>query len=339
MISAQSKNPFVKEVLLALLILGNCMILPLHLLVNDELNSINISRYTYVHGYLSNQEFVWNLLSHIQVLIYAVVFLFFSQGRYRHALHGLVYWTSYRLLICLTPMAILDSIRPILQLSALMSVLALATVLANIEKRKIYRFQFSSSKHDLILAHILLSLPLLHRISYDLPLNTEEINVLGFTITNMGFLNVDMLFTYLFYKSFLVIPLFILFLKTKRWWKYALLIPIILTVFQIKTAFNPNLEDVDAYEFFEAAPFLFLVLVLLLFLSNSAYYQSKIKELYQRTYHHLEMVLRNRFKRREIFLSETRDRFQRLKNSKNSQEEELYQLKKSLEQELQKHGS
>lgn len=339
MISEHPKNSFVKEVLLALLILGNCLILPLHLLVGDELNAIKILGYTYVHGYLSNQAFVWILICHFQILTYSLIFLIHSERRYRHSLFLVIYWITYNTLISFTPQSILEEARVVLLFSALAVTMMLTTALAKKEKRSLWKFKFSKHKFDFSIALVIISMPILERISYTIPLGKSELNIWGYTLTGMGFSDVDSLIAYLFLKLFILIPLLFFFLETKRWWRYTLLFPILLAVFQIKTAFNPNLEHLDVYEFLEAAPFLFLVLVLLLFLSNTAYYQSKMKELYRKTYDHVEEAIQKKFKGREYFLSQTKAKWRKMKNAEDINENELHQLKQRLEQELQKHGS
>ncbi|MEM8509703.1 MAG: hypothetical protein AAF717_17860 [Bacteroidota bacterium] len=157
-----------------------------------------------------------------------------------------------------------------------------------------------------------------------------------YTLSSIGFPDIGTLFSYLFLKVFIVIPLLFFFFETKKWWKYALLIPIVLTIFQIKTALDPNLVHLDSNEMFEAAPFLVLVLLVLLLLSNTAYYQSKMKQLYQGTYDRLELVIQKRFRQRELFLTKSKDKWEALQKKQDLEEEELLQLKQHLEQELQK---
>ena len=136
-----------------------------------------------------------------------------------------------------------------------------------------------------------------------------------------------------------MVPAILLLFEVRKWWRYALLVPILLTVFQIRTALNPNNEFLDTFEILEAAPFLFLVLVLLLFLSNAAYYQSKMKELHRKTYDHIEVAIQKKLKGREYYLYQTKAKWQKMKNADDVNENELHQLKQRLEQELQKHGS
>ncbi|MEM8509704.1 MAG: hypothetical protein AAF717_17865 [Bacteroidota bacterium] len=240
--------------------------------------------------------------------------------------------------VCITPPSILEEVRAVLFCTALTLTMLLVVIVAKKEKRKLWTFKFSKYKFDFSIALVLVSLPILDKISYFIPLGTLELNIWGYTLTARGFPDVYSLIACLFLKLFILIPLLLFFFETKRWWRYTLLPPILLAVFQIKTALNPNLEDVDAYEFLEASPFLFLILVLLLFLSNAAYYQSKMKQLYQGTYDRLELAIQKRFRQREVFLTKSKDKWEAMKNEQELNDAELLQLKQHLEQELQKQS-
>ena len=341
MIVVNRKNSFQKEVLLALLILGNCFILPLHLLASLELTSLEILGYEFVHNHPSNQSFFWTMLTNFQILNYTLIFFYLCARRYKYALLALAYWMFYGILWDTLPWADEKS-KAIIQVTSMFLIFGIATLLEllRFRKRESYFNSLKRNMHrsDTIITLILLILPFLSRairFSEDL----QELNFLGFTITTFGFSNIHSLLGYLLDKLFLLLPVLMLFFSSKKWWRYALLFPILLAVFQIKNALDPNLEDVDAYEFLEAAPFLFAVLVLLLFLSNTAYYQSKMKELYWKTYNNLEEAIQGKLKGREHFLSQTKARWQKMKKSNDLNEDELYQLKQRLEKELHRQGN
>ncbi len=335
MVAKNRKSPFVKEVLLALLILGNCLLPQLHLWVSDELTRITVFGYDYSHGYSSNQEFIWRLLCYVQILIYILISFYCTARRYKYALLALIYWVVYNTLVCLTPIAILEEIRSVLLWSAVFITLFLVNVKLVMAGEKSFTFKLPKDKLDVSIVVVLLLLPLLHRLSYNLPQGIREITILGHTVSSFGFQDLDAFFTYLFLKIYILVPLLFFFLATKRWWKYALLVPILLVVFQLKTAFNPHSEYLDTYEVVHALPLLISVLILLLFLSKAAYYQSKMVRLYQTTYDTLEVLVHKRFQNREEFLKTIKEKWQQLKTTP-SDEQELLDLKQHLEQELRK---
>ncbi len=332
---------FVKEFLLAAFILLNSLLPQLHLVVKADLSTLHFLGIKVIHSFPDNQFFVWTQLCYVQSLLMVGVFFHSITRRYKYVLLFLIYWFLYSILFFLFEKVTNESDMMLIKNSCLFVVFMpylvhlwckgfLITPCKSITKQE-------HSKTDVIVFFLLLCLPFLDKLNENYTPRVSELLIFNYSFDSGGWQFIHTLFWFIIIKLNFLVPSMVLFFTVKKWWRYALLFPILLTIYQLKNGVDPNLEYVDKYEIFEAFPMLLGVLILLLFLSRSAYYQSKMKELYQRTYHHLERVLRNRFKRREIFLSETRDRFQRLKNSKNSKEEELYQLKQRLEQELQKH--
>ena len=340
MIATSPKTSFIKEVLLALLILGNCFIPSLHLLASDELTTITLFNYEYNHGYVTNQTFIWSVLCQLQVLVYTVLFFLLSRRRFRWALLFLIYWIIYEFLWeTLYPWTTKEHIAIVQYISILLT--AIFAVLATYFNFRTMGNPDSQPKEqicssDLVVTILLIALPILGKLADEISYDLQELQVFGLTISNHGFPYVAAFIWYILKKTYLLLPLLLFFLTTKKWWAYALLVPILLAVFQIKAAFNSNSEHIDTYEIFEAAPLLLLVLALLLFLSNTAYYQSKMKELYMKTYDHIEEAIQRKFKGREYFLSQTKAKWQKMKKSDEINENELHQLKKHLEQELRK---
>ncbi|MEM1336463.1 MAG: hypothetical protein AAGF96_01875 [Bacteroidota bacterium] len=183
---------------------------------------------------------------------------------------------------------------------------------------------------------LLIGIPFFGKFAGGLPYNLKELSIFGHIVSDHGFPNVGGFIWFLLLKVNVLMVVLLLYFNVAIWWRYALLFPILLSSFQIRTALNPDLEHVDAYEIVEAAPFLVLVLLILLLLSNTAYYQSKMKQLYQRTYDHLELVIQKRFGQRELFLTKTKGKWEVMQKKQDLEEEELLQLKQHLEQELQK---
>ncbi|MEM8509705.1 MAG: hypothetical protein AAF717_17870 [Bacteroidota bacterium] len=132
-----------------------------------------------------------------------------------------------------------------------------------------------------------------------------------------------------------MVPLLVFFLSTKKWWKYALLLPILITTYQLKNALNPDNYILDEQEVLQAAPFMLAVVLLLLLLSKAAYYQSKVARIYKTAIPDLEQSVKSRFKQRDHYLEKTKKQLNQLKYAKKTNKEELLQLKHQLEQELQ----
>ncbi|MEM1336462.1 MAG: hypothetical protein AAGF96_01870 [Bacteroidota bacterium] len=339
MINFNRSNSFAKEVFVALIILGNFMILPLHLFASPEASVLRILGYEYVHWYPSNQSFFWSMLSKLQILAYTMLLFCLSNRRYKYALLLLAYWMVYEMFWDIVPWEG-NTAKFIIQIVSMFFVLIIAAVqtplgsFTNNAPCKLDRLD--RPKLDIVITFILVLLLVLRRLSLKLPIDLEELNLFGFTISAYGFPNMSNFLGYLSVKILLLVPVVILFKSSKKWWRYTLLAPILLAVLQVKTALNPDLEDIDAYEIVEAAQFLILVLLLLLFLSNTAFYHAKMAQLYQRTYNHLELAIQKRFRQRELFLTKSKDKWEALQKKQDANDAELLQLKQHLEQELQK---
>ncbi|MEM1336465.1 MAG: hypothetical protein AAGF96_01885 [Bacteroidota bacterium] len=158
---------------------------------------------------------------------------------------------------------------------------------------------------------------------------------MNYKISSGGWQLIPSLFGFIIVKLNLLVPCFVFFFTIKKWWRYAFLFPIMLAIYQLKNGIDPKVEYVDVNEFIEAAPLLLLVLVFLLFLSRSAYYQSKIAQIYSTTTHRIEEMARSRFRRQEDYLKTTKKQLNHLKSTKKTNKEELFRLKHQLEQELQ----
>ncbi len=342
MIVENRRSTFSKEILTALLILTTCLMLHLHLLVDEKPSTFYLLGREFHHGYVSNQAYVWYSLYYLQVLVYTTLCFYFCKRRFKYALLALIYWMIYGMIADLYPKSYGTNKLVLQSFGMFITVVFIGGIIItkiNRQKSYDYIFKFNKYKYDVVITVLLVFLPFLERVIYRMPDNLQEIDLSVVSVTSNGFPNLSTFFFYLLLKLFVIAPTSLLFFGIRKWWRYALLVPILMAVFQIKTAFNSDSEDIDTYEIFEAAPLLIIVLALLLFLSNTAYYQAKMQELYRKTYDHVEQAIQIRFGGRECFLSQTKTKWQEMKKSDDLNEDELYQLKQRLEQELQKHGS
>ena len=340
MVAKNQKNTFGKEVLLALIIIGNCLIGLLHLPVDPQFSTLHVLDYEYHHDFINNRAFVWFTICHLQILVYTMLCFYFSKRRFKWALSVLIYWMVYFLIWDIFPWANHDTALMTQSLSILLTIILIGVLVirkTNRQGDKDHIFRLKKFKSDGFIALLLLFLPFLARIVFGLPDDLQELHILGLTVSSSGFPNVSAFLVYLLLKVYLLIPTLLCFFEVKKWWRYALLMPVLLAVFQIRTSLNPNTEDLDTYEVIQALPLLISVGLLLLFLSKTAYYQSKMVQLYQTTYHNLELLVHKRFQNREAFLKTTKEKWQQLKTTQTD-EQELLDLKQRLEQELKKKG-
>ncbi len=336
------KDHFFQNLVFVILILANSLILQFHLLGEETSSNLRFNGKTLSHVYDSDQMFYWILLSYFQLLAFHVIFFFTVKTGIRYfALFG-IFWHTWGLTNELLLLFDLNYYRDTIKLLLMCTVLFLGIlefVRSVLRKKKpIDSDQTGKSLGYYLLITVFMFGPMLmEKISYELSSGKDTYVILGVPIGSRGFPDFSLLVWFTSLKLQLVFPLIVLFLHLKAWWRYALLFPILLTVYQLRSGLNPNLKDIDAYEIFEAAPLLLIVLALLLFLSRSAYYQSKTARLFKRAAKNVEALVQVRFKKQEHFLKNAKARFTQLKSDKDPNEQELRDLKQHLEKELQEY--
>jgi hypothetical protein len=92
-------------------------------------------------------------------------------------------------------------------------------------------------------------------------------------------------------KLCVLLPLCIWFLSATYWWRYAVLSPIILYTYQIWELFQNSSNEVDRYELIKSIPAILILVGVLLFLSKTLKYQSKILDLHQEVKGEIELLL------------------------------------------------
>ncbi|NJB36633.1 hypothetical protein [Croceivirga sp. JEA036] len=167
------------------------------------------------------------------------------------------------------------------------------------------------------------------------PYSTKELN-LGFTIIgSYGFYNLNIFHLVVIIKIYGCIAFLIWFLTEKKWWRYAILSPILLLVNQFYNSISYYHEEdiVDEFELYQSGPLLFILLIALLLLGQAADHQERIKAFLKLQYQHIEHAVEQRFGKRQQRIEEKK---QRLATKKDLSKAELAALKKELEEELKK---
>ena len=329
---------FVKELFLVAFIILNSCLTQLHLLVEEDFELIRLLGMEISHFFPDNQFFLWALLSYIQSLLMISVLFFFVNRRYKYALLFLAYWFMYSIMFYTFAELVSSESMVIIKNSCIVIVLFLFSFYVYKERYNVSDALYGSfSYSDVFIALILVFIPILEKLNESYTPQKAELFFWGYKIESGGWGTISTLFWFILLKLSFLVPLLVFFLTIKKWWRYVLLFPILLTIYQLRNGLNPGLEYVDEHEIFEAAPLLLMVLVLLLLLSRSAYYQTKTDQLFKRTVKNVEALVRARSKKQEHFLKSAKARFTRLKSAKDPNERELCNLKQRLEKELQEY--
>ena len=133
---------------------------------------------------------------------------------------------------------------------------------------------------DIFLISILLSIPLIYSFFDFIPEGQLEYNWMGTVITPHGFKDVNIFVWYLLSKICILIPLLLWFFTSQNWWRYAILSPIVIYIYQIWESFNTSNTQVDEIEFIKALPLLASIIFILLIFSHFVKYRSKLALLY-----------------------------------------------------------
>ncbi|TSE08754.1 hypothetical protein [Aquimarina algiphila] len=134
------------------------------------------------------------------------------------------------------------------------------------------RFQITDKKTKLISGVIVIIVlamtPLLFYLYKIVPKGTTSWQFLTFTMETKGFRSVQIFIHAFFTKFTFVLSFSVWFLTCKHWWKWVLLIPLTMFLFQLTGVVNQNIEYIDEYDFWYSLPVTIPVLVFLIILRN-----------------------------------------------------------------------
>lgn len=101
-----------------------------------------------------------------------------------------------------------------------------------------------------------------------IPETTESISFLGFTIKAGAYGNINYYAYYFLTKMVFFSSFAIWFVTCRHWWRFALLVPLAMLVFQIVGIVNTSIDYIDEFDFWYSLPIVIPVLVLLIFISK-----------------------------------------------------------------------
>lgn len=119
----------------------------------------------------------------------------------------------------------------------------------------------------MLLILILIATPFLFYLYRLAPSDSTEWDTLFGTINSGGFNNVQSYIYTLFTKLSFVILTGLWFLTSKNWWKYAILVPFTMFLFQLSGVINYNIQYIDEYDFWYSLPVIIPIVVFIIYLS------------------------------------------------------------------------
>ncbi len=127
---------------------------------------------------------------------------------------------------------------------------------------------------------ILLLIPALYYSFLLVPEGETKFSWFDININSYGFPDTTTFIWFICQKICILIPLCIWFIVSRTWWKYAILSPIILYVFQIWEAVQDS-DIVEEIEYLKALPFILVIVFILMILSSFVKYYSKTMDIYE----------------------------------------------------------
>ncbi|TKD60925.1 hypothetical protein [Flavobacterium sp. ASW18X] len=168
-----------------------------------------------------------------------------------------------------------------------------------------------------------------------IPYKSKELNLGFITIGSYGFYDFSTFHLAVIIKIYGFIAFLTWFFSEKKWWRYAILSPILLLVNQFYNCIISDSEEdiVDEFELYQSGPFLLAILIVLLLLAQAADHQEQIRAFLKLQYQNIEHAVEQRFGKQQQNIEEKK---QRLATKKDLSKAELAALKKELEEELEK---
>ena len=130
----------------------------------------------------------------------------------------------------------------------------------------------TDSRKTKILIGVLLSLllvatPFLFYIYKYAPSDSKEWETIFGTLHSGGFGNMQAFMHALFTKIIFVLLTGIWFLTSQNWWKYAILVPFTMFLFQLSGVVNAQMEYIDEFDFWYSLPVVLPILFFLIYIS------------------------------------------------------------------------
>ena len=118
-----------------------------------------------------------------------------------------------------------------------------------------------------LLSLFLISTPFLFYIYKYAPADATEWDTLFGVIKSGNFSNVQSFMHALFTKLTFILLTSIWFVTCRNWWKYAILVPLTMFLFQLSGVINYQIKFIDEFDFWYSIPLILPVLILLIFIS------------------------------------------------------------------------
>ncbi|MEO1013098.1 MAG: hypothetical protein AAFX53_17510 [Bacteroidota bacterium] len=193
---------------------------------------------------------------------------------------------------------------------------------------------------DLVIIGILLFSFLLYFVHYLFPSGLKTVDFYLFSLGSNGFVDISVFVWFMSLKLCVIIPLSVWFITSPYWWRYAILSPIALYVFQLWSGLR-NQIAIDEMEYIHSLPVILVVMAILFFLSYKIRLQSKILDLYGKLKDEIELLLKD-LEAQKGNTAQAKSQFESVRQnlerkSPKEQLEILVRLKAELQEKMSKY--
>ncbi|MBQ0786211.1 MAG: hypothetical protein KBT69_01830 [Oceanihabitans sp.] len=177
---------------------------------------------------------------------------------------------------------------------------------------------------DVVIALLILALPFLFYL-YKLAPDTPVWETSWFTLNSGVWESIYLYLWLTFTRLLLVVILSIWFITCKHWWRYVILVPLIIELFKFISVFNNNVSVIDEIEYIYSLPFTIPIILFIIFISKKINYYSKYLDLNNEMNAEIESLLN------ELEINNDKamviEDFKKLKENKSSLSTEDYKNK------------
>lgn len=124
-----------------------------------------------------------------------------------------------------------------------------------------------SIKKGVAISLLLIATPFLFYVYKYAPTDSKEWETIFGTINAGNFKNAQSFIHALFTKIIFVLLTSIWFLTSRNWWKYAILVPLIMFLYQLYGIINFQIQYIDEFDFWYSLPFIAPVIIFFIYLS------------------------------------------------------------------------
>lgn len=190
---------------------------------------------------------------------------------------------------------------------------------------------------EIIACTVLFLLPLLMAMVYTVPKYTNSILIWVVRISDYGFKDAATALYHINHKIVILTSLLVWYLIEKRWWRYALISPLIIYSYQIINVLDARQRVTDEYEIWESFPVLVLIALFLAALSKSACLIHRANAIYKKAKLRIEHTVSERHKPETDYIQKIKNDLKDIpKQDPSTEMAYLLKLQKDLEKRLEK---